>query len=149
MGNLIFGENYCVLVSKMLLTNQVVGFFNHQYFWKEAINVFDYLHRYRSQGRIASKITVVDWVVLGVPSYVQTFLNTSKGDLSQLAFICSKSATETPEQCVKYVQGQQQRHWNDISSSCCLWTSECWIRSWSLGGRNILKITQNGSLIKL
>ena len=132
----------------MLLTNQV-GFFNHQYLWKQATSVFDFLHRHSSQGRIASKITVVDWIGLGMPSFVQTCLNFSKGDFTQLVFTCSKSASETPEKGVKYVQGQQQRHWSDISGSCCLWTSESRIRSRSLGGMNILKITQNGSLIKL
>ena len=73
----------------MLVTNQVVGFFNHQYLWKEAINVFDFLHKYSSQGRITSKTTVVDWVGLGVSDYIQTCLNFSKGDLTQLAFTCS------------------------------------------------------------
>ena len=56
----------------MNLANQIVGFVNHQCLWKESINVFDFLHRYSSQGRVASKATVVNWVRLGVPSYVQT-----------------------------------------------------------------------------
>ena len=46
--------------------------------------------------------------MLGVPSYVQNCPNFSKGDFTQLAFICTKSAIETPEQCVEYVQGQQK-----------------------------------------
>ena len=33
---------------------------------------------------------------------------------SELAFICSKSTTETPEQWVKSFQNLQQRHQNDI-----------------------------------
>ena len=35
--------------------------------------------------------------------------------LSSPEFTCSKSTIETPEQCVKYVQSQQQRHQNDVN----------------------------------
>ena len=103
----------------MNLANQIVGFVNHQYLWKESINVFDFLHRYSSQGRVASKATVVNWVRLGVPSYVQTCQNFTGDEFPHVTFTCSKSAIKTPEKCVKHIQGQQQRHWNYVSVSCC------------------------------
>ena len=104
----------------MILANQIVGFVNHQYIWKEPINVFDVLDRYSSQGRAAFKTTVVDWVRLGVLSYVQTCQNFTGDEFSHVAFTCSRSTIKTPEKCVKHVQGQQQRNWNYVSVSCCL-----------------------------
>ena len=35
---------------------------------------------------------------------------------SQPALICSKSTVETSEQCVKFAQGSQKRHQNDINN---------------------------------
>lgn len=104
----------------MILVNQIVSFVNHQYLWKEPINVFDFLHRYSSQGRVASKTNVVDWVRLGLSSNVQTFQNFTRGEFSHVTFTCSKSAIKTPEKCVKHIQGQQKRHYNYVSVSCCL-----------------------------
>ena len=33
----------------VLLSSQIVGFFDHQYLWKEAINDLDFLHRDNNQ----------------------------------------------------------------------------------------------------
>ena len=35
--------------------NQIVGFFDQQYHWKEPINIFDLLHRDNNQGKVASQ----------------------------------------------------------------------------------------------
>ena len=37
----------------------VRGFFDHQYLWKETINVLDNLHKNKYQGKIAYKTTTV------------------------------------------------------------------------------------------
>ena len=42
---------------EMLLSNQIAGFFDHQHFWKESINVLDFLHGGSHQGKIASEAT--------------------------------------------------------------------------------------------
>ena len=37
--------------------------------------------------------------------------------ISEPTFTCSKSQMEIPEQCVKYVQSQQQRHQTDVNDT--------------------------------
>ena len=37
---------------KCVLTDEIAGFFDHQYLWKEAINTLDFLNRDSNQGKI-------------------------------------------------------------------------------------------------
>ena len=62
----------------MLLFNQIAGFFDHQYIWKECIDILDFLHEGIHEGKVASKPTTFGWVCPGKPSYAQIcpeFLN--------------------------------------------------------------------------
>ena len=40
----------------------------------------------------------------------------SNGRSTQPAFTCSKSVSETPERCVKFVQSQYQKHQNVVQN---------------------------------
>ena len=39
----------------MFLSNQIAGFFDHQYLWKESINILEFLHEGSQQGKISSE----------------------------------------------------------------------------------------------
>ena len=41
----------------MLLANQIVGLFDHQYLWKESIDFLDFLQGDNCQGKLASEST--------------------------------------------------------------------------------------------
>ena len=56
------------------MSNQAVGFFDHQYLRKETINVLDFLHKDSYQREIVSKSSTVGWTWPGVPSEDQTCL---------------------------------------------------------------------------
>ena len=43
----------------VLLSNQIAGFFDHQYLWKETINALDFLHINSYQRKIVSQGTSV------------------------------------------------------------------------------------------
>ena len=47
---------------KMLLTNQLAGFFDHQYVGKESIDILVFLHVVSYQWKIASETTTFSWV---------------------------------------------------------------------------------------
>ena len=38
---------------KMLATNEIAGFFDHQYFWKKSINILDFVHEDNHQRKTA------------------------------------------------------------------------------------------------
>ena len=40
-----------------LFSNQIEGFCDHQYLWKECIDIFDVLHGVIQQGKVASETT--------------------------------------------------------------------------------------------
>ena len=46
----------------VLSFNKIVGFFAHQYFWKETTNALDFLLRHSNQGKVAYKTTTTGWV---------------------------------------------------------------------------------------
>ena len=48
--------------SVMLLTNQLAGFFDHQYVGKESIDILVFLHVVSYQWKIASETTTFSWV---------------------------------------------------------------------------------------
>ena len=52
-----------------VLSNQIAGFFYQQKHWKEQFNIFDFLHGYVHQGKVASKTITFGWVGLGVPLF--------------------------------------------------------------------------------
>ena len=52
---------------KMLLTNKIAVFFDHQYLWKESIDTFDFMHGDNNQGKIGSEITTFGLVWPVVP----------------------------------------------------------------------------------
>ena len=54
------------------LSNQIVGFFDHQYLWKERSCVLNFLHRNSFQKK-ASYSTAVGCVWPDMPSHAQTF----------------------------------------------------------------------------
>ena len=59
--------------SQVLSFNQIAGFFDHQYLWKECANVFDFLHGDIHQRKVTwYKAIIFDQMYLGVPSHVQT-----------------------------------------------------------------------------
>ena len=43
------------------MSNQIAVFFDHQYRWKEAINILDFLHEDIHQGKAASETTTFGW----------------------------------------------------------------------------------------
>ena len=45
----------------MPLSGKIIGFFDHQYLWKETTNVLDFLHGDVNQRRAACKTTTADW----------------------------------------------------------------------------------------
>ena len=46
----------------VLSFNKIVGFFAHQYFWKETTSALDFFLRDSNQGKIAYKSTTTGWV---------------------------------------------------------------------------------------
>ena len=60
----------------MPLSGKIIGFFDHQYLWKETTNVLDFLHGDVNQRRAACKTTTADWGGGGswMPSHAQTCL---------------------------------------------------------------------------
>ena len=44
------------------LSNQIAGFFDHQYLSKESIDIFDFLHGDYQPGKVESETTDFDWV---------------------------------------------------------------------------------------
>ena len=57
----------------VLLSNQIAGFFDHQYLWKETINALDFLHINSYQRKIVSQGTSVGWMWPGVSSHSQVY----------------------------------------------------------------------------
>ena len=51
----------------MLPTNQIVGFFDHKYFWKESIDILDLLHGDNPHGMVAYETATFLWVWPNVP----------------------------------------------------------------------------------
>ena len=49
-----------------LLSNQIAGFFDQQYHWKEPIDISDFLHGHYHQGKVARKTTNLIKVLSGV-----------------------------------------------------------------------------------
>ena len=45
MSFIMFFQNLQMIYYHVHLTNQIAGLFDHQYLWKEVINVLDFLHR--------------------------------------------------------------------------------------------------------
>ena len=43
----------------MFSTNQIVGFFDHPYLWKECINIFEFLRVDIHQGKVSSETILV------------------------------------------------------------------------------------------
>ena len=41
------------------LSNQIAGFFDQQYHWKEPIDIFNFLHGDNHQGKVRSKTTTL------------------------------------------------------------------------------------------
>lgn len=58
----------------MPFSNNISGFFYHQYIWSKTKNVLYFLNRGSYEEKITFKI--VDWVWLGMPSHAQAGLNT-------------------------------------------------------------------------
>ena len=59
----IFPKNFLQKFSqkwKMFLSNQITGFFDHQYLWLECINIFDFLHGYSHQVKVVSDVNGVN-----------------------------------------------------------------------------------------
>ena len=57
--------------TKMLTANQIAVFFDHQYLWKDLMNLLDFLHEDNDQRKVASETTTFGWVqpvVLPAPS---------------------------------------------------------------------------------
>ena len=54
-----------------LSLNQIPGFFDHQYLWKEFIDLLNFLHGSNHRGKLASETTNFGWVWSVVP-YVQS-----------------------------------------------------------------------------
>ena len=47
---------------EMLSINQIAVFFDHQYLWKESINLLDYLHGINHQRKVASESNTFGWM---------------------------------------------------------------------------------------
>ena len=50
-----------------LSCNQIEGFFDQQWIWKETIDVFNFLHRGNHHGKLVFKTNALIWVWSGVP----------------------------------------------------------------------------------
>ena len=50
------------VMPKVLLSNQIPGFFDHQYLWKESIGILDFLHGDNHQRKVASETTTLGWM---------------------------------------------------------------------------------------
>ena len=80
------------LWSKMLSTNQIVGFFDHQYLWIESIGTFDFLHGVNHQGKARSETTTIVWlwlVALLIQSDCMIFLSSIYLEESTDTFFCT------------------------------------------------------------
>ena len=51
----------------MLSANQIVGFFDHQYFWKESVDILDLVHGDNHHGMVAYETATFLWVWPNVP----------------------------------------------------------------------------------
>ena len=58
------------LWARMLLSNQIVGFLDHEYLWTLWINLFGFLHGDIHQGKVASENTIFGEVCPGMPIFV-------------------------------------------------------------------------------
>ena len=67
-----------IINQNLLSSNQITGFFNHQYLWNEKVNLLGFLHKDSYEGKIISKTTTVGWVWLGVPNHDQNSLTLSE-----------------------------------------------------------------------
>ena len=56
-------------------SNQILGFFDNQCFWKERIDISDFSHGDIYQGQVASEATTFGWVYPGLPSHTQFSLD--------------------------------------------------------------------------
>ena len=64
--------NFKIFGQVCFSTNQITGFFDHQFLWEKSIDILVFLmHRVSHQGKIASEITTFDWILTSV-SLVQT-----------------------------------------------------------------------------
>ena len=61
----------------MLSSNQIAVFFDHQYLWKQYINIFDFLRRDIHKEQIACEVTTFGWVCPGMPNHTQIRLDFS------------------------------------------------------------------------
>ena len=52
---------------KMLSPNQIALFIDHQYLWKESVNLLDFLHRDNPQRKVTCETTSFGWVCPVVP----------------------------------------------------------------------------------
>ena len=81
-GTVTFCKNYIsekILVlklqAKMLSSNQIARFFDHQYLWKESISILEFLYECSHQGKVASEATTFDAMWPDLPSHVQICLD--------------------------------------------------------------------------
>ena len=59
----------------MLLSNQIPGFFDHQYLKKHCIMFFDIFHGDIPQGKLECETTTFSWVWSGMLSHDQTYID--------------------------------------------------------------------------
>ena len=76
----VYYINFQMINQNALLSNQIVRTFDHQYIWKETINVLDFLHRDICKKKIASYSTSISCVWPGIPSDAQTCPNLLGGE---------------------------------------------------------------------
>ena len=57
------------LCPKMLSTNQIAIFFDHQYPWKESVDIIDFLRGNNHQGEIGDETSAFGWVWPVVPLF--------------------------------------------------------------------------------
>ena len=55
----------------MILSSQNVGLYDHQYLWKEYMNIFLFLHGDVHQEKITCEVTVFGWACPGMTNHAQ------------------------------------------------------------------------------
>ena len=86
---------------KMISTSQIAVFFDHQYLWKESIDLLNFVHGHSHQVKVASGITSCDslWSVVPLVQSDCRILQSSdqfsgKNQVASWIFACSQSSRE-------------------------------------------------------
>ena len=86
-ANLISGKILVhKLLTKMLSSNQIAGFFDHQYIWKKCLIFLDFLYGDIHVGKVACETATFSWACSDVLTNLQVFTSSNLYRVSKSLF---------------------------------------------------------------